>query len=195
MSNNTVGIVLMGEKDKNMSEIINKVKVALDDFYQEKLQASINALPNVDATFKDLSSYAQKEFKEPVIDFRSPDDSSAYARLSFISTPGFAGTDRTVTIHTRSFIDDVKDYLDTDKELPSILFSMGNNKNGHAIIERILEQFGDEHPSYMVKEEGVPNQKTPGNLTKIGSAPEITPIQLSPAEPEEEPVQRPRRKM
>lgn len=195
MSNNTVGIVLMDEKNKNFSEITAKVQIALDDFYNEKLQACINDLPVPNASFKDLSAYQQGEFKSPVIEYRSLDNTSAYARLSFINSPGFAGSDRTVTIHTRSFIEDIKDYLNTDKELPSILFSMGNNQAGHSIITRILEQFGDDYPSYMLKDEGADNQKTIGNLTKIGSATEITPIQLSPSESTEELVQRPRRRM
>lgn len=197
MGVSTKGVVLIDEDKKDVIEILDNIKNACDEIYREKGREAFYTL-NPDYVGEKrpiVASLPQEEkdkFSHPKIEYSS---GFFQAQFSYRNDSGEAES-RNLSIFTdKKFNRDLNIELEREGEnVPEesgIIISFNKWGDSQEIMTRILEKFGDAHPSYLIKDDCAGLSK-PGNIVKVGNAPETTPIELSP---EEEPVQRPRRKM
>lgn len=197
MGVSTKGVVLIDEDKKDVIEILDNIKNACDEIYREKgKQAFYDLNPDYVGEKRPIvASLPQEEkdkFSHPTVEYSS---GFFQAHFSYRNDKGDA-EQRSISIFTsKKFNSDINNELEVDNAdapaLTGIILSFNKWGDSQEIMTRILEKFGDTHPSYLIKNDCA-SRSEPGNISKIGNAPEATPIELSP---EEEPVQRPRRKM
>lgn len=184
---------------KDPYETIDKVKKGVEEYYREKLIESIKKeYPNDYNSYRILRGVLSEEEGEK---FRSPDvryasDGLFKASLSFASDIDLDGSERRVV----TFITNVnsKDNKNNDDRMGvetednakleeynnGVWISMGHSGSAPEIITSILKQFGDEHPSYLIRNDCAdsfnPDNK---NVVKIGSNSEkLSPVEISEEE-------------
>lgn len=184
---------------KDPYETIDKVKKGVEEYYREKLIEAIKKEhPNDYNSYRILRGVLNDEESEK---FRSPDvryasDGLFKASLSFASDIDVDGSERrVVTFITKVNSNDNKNNddrmgveVEDNKKLEEykngVWISMGHSGSAPEIITSILKQFGDEHPSYLIRNDCAdsfnPDSK---NVVKIGSHSEkLSPVEISEEE-------------
>lgn len=194
MSVCTKGFVLMDENQKDVVNILDIVKNTCEDIFREQVKKVFDTLPaeykeGRRPIFHSLPKEEKDKFSHPVIEYSS---GFFQAHFSYSNDNG-EREQRSISIFTdKKFNNDINNELD-DFENPNkrsgIILSFNKWGDSEKIMTRILEKFGDQYPSFLLKDDCAGVHNTPENLVKIGSAiePEY-PVVVSPAkEPEIKP--------
>lgn len=160
MALSTVGIVLIKDKNKDVLDILDKVKDTLEDFYYEKVQEARNKSVSV-----------ADELKK----FR-PVDLSYTARGSLSASFGFYSElaqdneeNRNISVHINTFENDIKQDLRLSENIKpeGILFSLNKWGSSDEILIKLLENFGDKNPAFLIRNDAESSKE---NVVKIGNA-------------------------
>lgn len=194
MSVCTKGFVLMDENQKDVVNILDIVKNTCEDIFREQVKKVFDTLPaeykeGRRPIFHSLPKEEKDKFSHPVIEYSS---GFFQAHFSYSNDNG-EREQRSISIFTdKKFSNDINNELD-DFENPNkrsgIILSFNKWGDSEKIMTRILEKFGDQYPSFLLKDDCAGVHNTPENLVKIGSAiePEYS-VVVSPAkEPEIKP--------
>lgn len=194
MSVCTKGFVLMDENQEDVVNILDIVKNTCEDIFREQVKKVFDTLPaeykeGRRPIFHSLPKEEKDKFSHPVIEYSS---GFFQAHFSYSNDNG-EREQRSISIFTdKKFNNDINNELD-DFENPNkrsgIILSFNKWGDSEKIMTRILEKFGDQYPSFLLKDDCAGVHNTPENLVKIGSAiePEY-PVVVSPAkEPEIKP--------
>lgn len=199
MSVCTKGFVLMNENQKDIINILDIVKNTCSDIFREQAKK----------VFESLSDEA-KEGKRPVVGALPKEEKEKFSHPTVEYSSGFFQANfaysndngeceqRSISIFTdKKFNNDINNEFD-DFENPNprsgIILSFNKWGDSEKIMTRILEKFGDQYPSFLLKDDCAGVHNTPENLVKIGSAVEKKyPVVLSPSKEPEVTVRRSRK--
>lgn len=170
MSASTAGIVLMKDSDKNIIDILDKIKESLTEIYMERLTDSIKKHApeaNIRAAFI-LPDEEQKKFSS--VDLIYGDRGTFRALFSVSSDVAEKNMEhRDVYFHLNTFQNDIRQDLDLkDEDKPEgFTFSVGRWGSDAEIIMKVLEKFGDNNPSFLIRNDCSFGKE---NVVKIGNA-------------------------
>lgn len=192
------GFVFIKES-KDPYETIDKVKKGVEEFYRERL---INAIkkehPNDHENYRILkgvlSEVEKNKFESPVISYSG--DGMFYANLSFESDMSFEGSEKRMLTFLTNINE--KDNKNNDSRMGvetedneklgefknGVWLSLGHGGSAPEIMISVLKQFGDEHPSYLIRNDCADSfNEERKNVVKIGSAKDnLSPVSISEEE-------------